>query len=605
MSAATEGSGIRAISFDGGITGTGGLTQLHTVKEIIARLDYDLNECKEEKVSKPCETFDLFAGTGLGGLYVLLFTRLKMTVDEVIAFHGRLHRELFSSQSWNEKDKESCKALLDGIVLESLDAQALDENLDSPDSPKGFICVLNVSTPSTPHFLRTYRVRSNFGPRCTVREALYTTLADRVHLPPVPIIHDDITSLFMGAGIGFNNPTALLLEEILPCFPKANSVSGILNLGAGYMPLHSLNTTRAEADAFRNIIMDCEGVVQALQAQCHDIGQLFTRISVEHLPEDALEPSRYFQRVYAHTHEFLSQHRISGLIDDIIVILKERRHIVSPARLVNLAGKTAKVETIFTPKMETIQTPRDTEAFIRKRTTKILLPDRTVSYLGQEHSPCLAGTRAEMMAKIQDWMYDIHAPNVKVIQGFPGTGKSTFSLSLAKILSERRHLGGRFFCRRMDSVHHTPHIFWRLLAVQLVQNYPPFAEAIAAQLQYRIPDMDLMSAEEIFRFLFTPMQSITSSELFVFIVDGIDQFGGLQQQSSAREELIRSFTLWQDLPPFCRLFITTGQDAEITAAFNSDPLILDSLETDFESRGDILMCVRTYCPIKTRFSTVQ
>ena len=61
-----------------------------------------------------------------------------MSIDEVIAFHGRLHLELFSSQPWNEKDKAACKVLLDDIILESIDAQVLDESLDTPDSPKGF-----------------------------------------------------------------------------------------------------------------------------------------------------------------------------------------------------------------------------------------------------------------------------------------------------------------------------------------------------------------------------------------------------------------------------------------------------------------------------------
>ncbi|KIM27399.1 hypothetical protein M408DRAFT_169603 [Serendipita vermifera MAFF 305830] len=71
---------LKLASFDGG--GIRALSQVEIMNNIMYRLNWDDEEDESERPTLPCEHFDLMGGSGTGGLLVLLFTKLRMSVEE-------------------------------------------------------------------------------------------------------------------------------------------------------------------------------------------------------------------------------------------------------------------------------------------------------------------------------------------------------------------------------------------------------------------------------------------------------------------------------------------------------------------------------------------
>ncbi|KAH8806822.1 hypothetical protein DL96DRAFT_1822174 [Flagelloscypha sp. PMI_526] len=559
-----KGEGIRAVSFDDGPPGPVGLCQIYAFKEVLSRLAYDLNQ--DEDTLQPSDYFDLFAGTGLGGVYVILLTRLRMKISEVFEFHDILQEKLFSSEPWLNQDLDACVLQLNTILDQALSTYPLEENLDAPDCPKGMICILNPVYPSTPRFLRTYRVRQGFGPRCTIRQAFHAALADGVHLPPVLIKHDRIFAKFIAAGNEVPNPTAVLMKELRLCFPQAEYVSCILNLGTG---------------------PDRDNTAQTMATQCRDLGPFFVRLSVEPLPPDVGDDTS--QTILVAVENYLLADEVSDMVDGAVLAVKERPHIISPARLTSLAGEDGKSQV--QAKIEHL-----TATVSLSRLTEILRPSTSISSFGQQHTPCLPNTRRDVIAQLRDVLTDIAGSNICVVRGHPGTGKSSVATSLAQELASAGLLGAQFFCRRDESVAHSAQNLWRLVALGLAQIQPMFAQALSSTFTEATPDVVALSVPDLFDSIiakpFTSLASVTTS--VVVIIDALDEFGGLDSPNSAREELVTSLKFWERLPPQFKLFITTREQLDVTSLLRFESATTLTLEVNQSLASQTSLDIRRY-----------
>ena len=81
---------LRILSIDGG--GIKGYSSLLILRRIIRSLVSEGNLAHEPR---PCEVFDLIAGTSTGGLIAVMLGRLHMTVDECIAAYEEVGRKIF------------------------------------------------------------------------------------------------------------------------------------------------------------------------------------------------------------------------------------------------------------------------------------------------------------------------------------------------------------------------------------------------------------------------------------------------------------------------------------------------------------------------------
>jgi patatin-like phospholipase/acyl hydrolase len=92
MAALPAAQSLRILSIDGG--GIKGYSALLILRRIFRSL---VSEGNLDNEPRPCEVFDLIAGTSTGGLIAVMLGRLHMTVDECIAAYEEVGKKIFSS----------------------------------------------------------------------------------------------------------------------------------------------------------------------------------------------------------------------------------------------------------------------------------------------------------------------------------------------------------------------------------------------------------------------------------------------------------------------------------------------------------------------------
>ena len=132
--------GLRLLSLDGG--GVRGLSSLMILQQLMATID-------PESPPKPCDCFDMIAGTSTGGLIAIMLGRLQMTVDECINAYASLSSKVFQQKARRVKLNGKFQGRFDSAELELAVKQIiLDRGLnedtllkDSPDAPcKVYVC---------------------------------------------------------------------------------------------------------------------------------------------------------------------------------------------------------------------------------------------------------------------------------------------------------------------------------------------------------------------------------------------------------------------------------------------------------------------------------
>ena len=93
MSAFPIAESLRLLSLDGG--GIKGLTTLLILKRIFRTLR---EVGRLDKEPKPCEVFDLIAGTSTGGLIAIMLGRLQMSIDECISVYENVGKRVFGKK---------------------------------------------------------------------------------------------------------------------------------------------------------------------------------------------------------------------------------------------------------------------------------------------------------------------------------------------------------------------------------------------------------------------------------------------------------------------------------------------------------------------------
>ncbi|KAF2030827.1 FabD/lysophospholipase-like protein [Setomelanomma holmii] len=93
----TKGPPLRILSLDGG--GVRGYSMLIILQELMHRafVETEGRAPKRHEVPKPCEHFDLIAGTGTGGLIAIMLGRLRMDVEMCKDVYVRMTRKVFET----------------------------------------------------------------------------------------------------------------------------------------------------------------------------------------------------------------------------------------------------------------------------------------------------------------------------------------------------------------------------------------------------------------------------------------------------------------------------------------------------------------------------
>src|ERR1700710_1663857 len=93
----TKGPPLRILSLDGG--GVRGYSMLIILQELMHRtfVETEGRAPKQHETPKPCDHFDLIAGTGTGGLIAIMLGRLRLDLDTCKDVYVRMTRRVFET----------------------------------------------------------------------------------------------------------------------------------------------------------------------------------------------------------------------------------------------------------------------------------------------------------------------------------------------------------------------------------------------------------------------------------------------------------------------------------------------------------------------------
>ncbi|OGM46186.1 hypothetical protein ABOM_004865 [Aspergillus bombycis] len=224
---------LRVLCLDGG--GVRGLSSLHILRNVMQQLG------TKGKPAKPCEVFDMIAGTSTGGLCAIMLGRLGMSVDECIDAYKDFMKEVFTN-SWWEKAKNLTDATkYNTSKLENVLKGVIEKRTQNGDEPlldEGNLCkvfVLSIDERAvnnkSPVFLRSYTntQQPSLLPNIKIWQAARATSAAPTYFRPMEVGGQKL----IDGGLGANNPVGWLWNEVQSVYGAGRPISCFLSIGTG------------------------------------------------------------------------------------------------------------------------------------------------------------------------------------------------------------------------------------------------------------------------------------------------------------------------------------------------------------------------------------
>ncbi|EAU86152.2 phospholipase [Coprinopsis cinerea okayama7 len=229
---------LRLLSLDGG--GVRGISALHILKDIMGKVTGDKN-------AKPCDYFDMMAGTSTGGLIAIMLGRLRMSIDECIDAYEDLASEIFGAGPISKVvNGATTGARYSGDTLANAVKKVIGKHAEgnNPDAPmldpedgcKVFVlaCRADDLSNSVATHLRTYtnkEVEKSFN-EYKIWEAARATSAAPTYFTRIKLGDHE----YIDGGVGFNNPVLLLMGEARLYFGFARPIGCLVTIGTGMNP---------------------------------------------------------------------------------------------------------------------------------------------------------------------------------------------------------------------------------------------------------------------------------------------------------------------------------------------------------------------------------
>ncbi|KAB5593597.1 hypothetical protein CTheo_2986 [Ceratobasidium theobromae] len=159
-----------------------------------------------------------------------------------------------------------------------------------------------------------------------------------------------------------------------------------------------------------------------------------------------------------------------------------------------------------------------------------LMPAKMANYdskLSTEISrrSCTEGTRTAILSEMNDWSLNLDAPDLYLMSGMAGTGKTTIACSFSNRLEERKQLAASFFCTRTSPECRDASRIVPTIAYQLARYSIPFQSALCEVLG-RDPDIGTKNIVKQFeRLLKAPLLRVKEAipENLVVVIDALDE----------------------------------------------------------------------------------
>ncbi|KAB5590986.1 hypothetical protein CTheo_5578 [Ceratobasidium theobromae] len=173
---------------------------------------------------------------------------------------------------------------------------------------------------------------------------------------------------------------------------------------------------------------------------------------------------------------------------------------------------------------------------------------------------CTEGTRTTIMSEMNDWSLDPNAPDLYLMSGMAGTGKTTIACSFANQLEERKQLAASFFCTRTSPECRNANRIAPTIAYQLARYSTPFQSALC-EILGEDPDIGAKNiAKQFERLLKEPLLKVKYAipENLIVVIDALDE---CDDRRAVRLVLDQLFRHAPNLP--LKFFVTSRPEPEI------------------------------------------
>ncbi|KAI0008902.1 FabD/lysophospholipase-like protein [Xylariaceae sp. FL0662B] len=308
--AKNDGTPVNLLALDGG--GIRGICELRVLDEIMKRVQKEQNLTE---LPRPCDYFNLMAGTSTGGLVAILLSRFKMTTRDAIAAYYD-----FSSKIFSKKNKipftvhEFNETVLEQIIKDMVAAKGIGELLleTKPSAlSQAFVCSQRGHNQGPVVRFRTYEAPANpaavnssvsntdvsranssvsSGSAMTnvsgstiglwgnfddikIWEAARATTAAPGYFKPMKFFRDEKKIMFIDGAMGCNNPAYELVDEATALFGTDCVLGCLVSLGTGFTGPKTIGDRKGwlgKIDLLMNvkkIVTDTENVHLGLSAQ--------------------------------------------------------------------------------------------------------------------------------------------------------------------------------------------------------------------------------------------------------------------------------------------------------------------------------------------------
>ncbi|KAB5589461.1 NACHT domain containing protein [Ceratobasidium theobromae] len=138
---------------------------------------------------------------------------------------------------------------------------------------------------------------------------------------------------------------------------------------------------------------------------------------------------------------------------------------------------------------------------------------------------CTEGTRTVILSEMDNWSLNPDAPDLYLMSGMAGTGKTTIACSFSNSLEKRKQLAASFFCTRTSPECRDAGRIISTIAYQLARYSIPFQCALCETLG-RDPDIGSRNIIKQFeQLLEEPLVKVKSAvpENLIVVIDALDE----------------------------------------------------------------------------------
>ena len=180
-------------------------------------------------------------------------------------------------------------------------------------------------------------------------------------------------------------------------------------------------------------------------------------------------------------------------------------------------------------------------------------------FTGDHRPECLENTRKRTLEDIYDWANAKGRPNVLLLIGAAGTGKSTIATTVAGMYQRKGQLGCHMFFIRERS--HPGNVL-QTIAYLLAEYSQPIAKSLSEQLK-KSGNLDSSNLKVKFDILLQQPLSAVATEVghpVLIVLDALDECGTPELRQSLLHVLRDCLP---DLPANFRVLITSRPDEDI------------------------------------------